>query len=88
MLKAIGFIIGFIPALIINIFGWALLVAFPLMWIWNKVLIMLFNLPPINYLQSFLLYIFCSILFKPIQVPPHNEIKQLEDENNEPQNNP
>lgn len=86
MAKVFGFILGFIltlPILIINVFGWALLVAFPIMWIWNKELIKLFDLPPITYWQSLLLYIFCSILFKPMPIPPppNNENPTEENQN-------
>lgn len=41
-----------------------LLIAFPVMWIWNWVLPDLLHAPVINYWQAYGLYLLCAILFK------------------------
>lgn len=41
-----------------------LLIAFPVMWLWNYVMPDLFGLPTIVFWQAFALYTLSSILFK------------------------
>lgn len=46
------------------LFGFAFILAFPVMWCWNYVIPPITNLPEINYLQAFVLYVLCGFLFK------------------------
>lgn len=41
-----------------------LLVGFPVMWLWNWLMPVIFGLPTINFYQAFGLYVLCDILFK------------------------
>ncbi len=41
-----------------------LLIAFPVMWIWNAVVVAIFGLPAISWGQALGLYVLCAILFK------------------------
>lgn len=41
-----------------------LLIAFPVMWLWNWVVVDLFRTPVISYWQAYGLYLLCAILFK------------------------
>jgi len=41
-----------------------LILALPVMWLWNYVMTSLFHLPEIVYWQAFALYYLCALLFK------------------------
>jgi hypothetical protein len=41
-----------------------LLVAFPVMWLWNWLAPTVFHLPLLTYWQAYGLYLLCAILFK------------------------
>lgn len=47
----------------------ALIIAFPVMWLWNWVIPTIFGLPEITILQALGLYILSVILFKPTVGP-------------------
>lgn len=46
------------------LFGFALILAFPVMWCWNYVIPVITDLPRINYMQALTLYLLCGFLFK------------------------
>lgn len=50
----------------------AILIAFMfagiLMWLWNAILVVLFNIPVITYWQAFGIYIISNILFGPFKI--------------------
>lgn len=50
------------------LFGFAFILAFPVMWCWNYVIPPITNLPEINYLQAFVLYILSGLLFKQTRI--------------------
>lgn len=54
--------VGIIVAIISAALG--LVVAFPVMWLWNAVIPAIFGLPTITWLQALCLYVLCSTLFK------------------------
>lgn len=41
-----------------------IIVAYPLMWLWNKLLPELFGLPTISFWQAFGIYFLCGLLFR------------------------
>lgn len=41
-----------------------LLIAFPVLWIWNWLIPAILGLPLISYWQAYALYLLCAILFK------------------------
>lgn len=49
----------------------ALLLALPVMWLWNAVVPVLFHLPAIKWLQALQLALLCNLLFKPWARPAH-----------------
>lgn len=55
-------LIGIIAALISAALG--LIVAFPVMWLWNAFFPVLFGFKAITWNQALCLYVLCSILFK------------------------
>jgi hypothetical protein len=57
-------VLTFLGMLVFVLFGHALLLAIPVMILWNMVIPELFHLPEINYFQAFVLYVLCGLLFK------------------------
>jgi len=57
-------IIGLVVTGLIIIFLFAMLLAFPTMWLWNWLCPELFHLPYIVFWQAFGLNMLCGILFK------------------------
>jgi hypothetical protein len=78
MKSIIGFLIGLltvIGALAFGLFGFGFILAFPVMWCWDYVMPSLFGLPEITYLQSFVLYFMCGLLFKQTKTIEKEKIK-------------
>jgi len=50
--------------LIFMLFGFGIILAFPVMWCWDYVMPALFKLPEITYFQALALYLLCGLLFK------------------------
>ena len=42
----------------------SLILAYPVKWLWNWIIPMLFNLPRINFWEAFGINLLCSLLFK------------------------
>ena len=71
MIKQIGwaifyFVYGILTAigmLIYGIFGYSIIMSFPVKWIWDYIMPDLFHLPTITYLQAFFLHLLCGIFF-------------------------
>lgn len=63
MNKIIEFL-GWIFMVIGIIAIFAVIVGYPIMWLWNWIMPILFNLPKITFFQSIGLYILCNLLFK------------------------
>jgi hypothetical protein len=59
MVILLGFLLGLA---IIGITG--LILGFPIMWLWNWLMPMLFGIPTITFWQALGLYLLCSVLFK------------------------
>jgi len=57
-------IIGIIVLVLIVAFGLSLLFAYPIMWLWNWLMPMIFGLPIINFWQAFGLNLLSSLLLK------------------------
>jgi len=57
-------IIGIIAGVIVLGFLIILLVAWPVMWLWNYVMPDIFGLQELTYWQAWAITILCSILFK------------------------
>jgi len=66
LLDFLGLFLGALALVTIGLFGAALLLAFPVMWLWNWVVVDIFQLPVISYWESFALYTLFGILFKSI----------------------
>lgn len=65
--KIIGFFFGILTVigfLLFSLFGYALILAFPVMWLWDYVMPSLLRVSEITYLQAFGLYVLCGMLFK------------------------
>lgn len=61
--KSIGLIIGGLLLVVIALFGVALILAFPVMWLWNSIIVDIFQLPEIGYWKAFGIYLLCGLLF-------------------------
>lgn len=66
LLQYLGVFLGALALVTIGLFGAALLLAFPVMWLWNWGVVDIFQLPEIGYWQAFALYTLFSILFKSV----------------------
>jgi hypothetical protein len=66
LLEYLGIFLGALTFVTIGLFGAALLLAFPVMWLWNWVVVDIFQLPEISYWESFALYTLFGILFKSV----------------------
>jgi len=66
LLDFLGLFLGALALVTIGLFGAALLLAFPVMWLWNWVVVDILQLPVISYWESFALYTLFGILFKSI----------------------
>jgi|688.fasta_scaffold1033061_2 hypothetical protein len=64
ILEILGVFLGALLVVTIALFGAGLLLAFPVMWLWNWVIVDIFQLPEIGYWQAFGLYTIFGILFK------------------------
>lgn len=64
--STIAYIIGMLLVFIILILIVACITAFPVKWLWNWLMPILFNLQEINFWQALGLEILCSLLFKTI----------------------
>lgn len=53
-----------IAVLILALFLWALLFSFPVMFLWNDTMPLIFNLPEISLWKAFELTFLCTFLFK------------------------
>lgn len=62
--KLIGSLLTLFGVIIFMLFGFGIILAFPVMWCWDYVMPRLFNLPEITYLQALALYLLCGLLFK------------------------
>lgn len=63
LFKSVGLIIGGLLLVVIALFGVALILAFPVMWLWNWVIVDIFQLPEIGYWKAFGLYLIFGVLF-------------------------
>lgn len=63
--ESISIILGLVATFIIGVFGFALLLALPTMWLWNWLMPQLFGLIEINVFQALGINFLSSILFKP-----------------------
>ena len=61
LIAAIVLAVG--SALVLAVF-WAVLIALPVMWLWDYVMPALFGLKEITFLQALCLSFLCSLLFK------------------------
>jgi len=50
----------------VGLFASGLILAFPVMWLWNYLMPDLFHLSTIGYWQAFCLYYMCGLLFKSV----------------------
>jgi hypothetical protein len=57
-----GLFIVFVFIVMLFIIGFVF--AWPLMWLWNYLMPVIFELPTITYWQSFWLFFLCGLLFK------------------------
>lgn len=67
MKSFIEFVLGLftiLGAIAFWLFGFAFILAFPVMWCWDYVMPRLFGLPEITYFEAAALYILCGLLFK------------------------
>jgi hypothetical protein len=71
VLEFLGVFLGALVLVTIGLFGAALLLAFPVMWLWNWVIVDIFQLPEIGYWEAFALYTLFGILFK--NIPTSNK---------------
>jgi len=62
------FVFTIIGKLLFWLFDFSFILAFPVMWCWNYAIPSITNLPEINYLQAFALYVLCGVLFKPTNI--------------------
>lgn len=62
-MKKIGLIIGAVLIFVLALLGAALILAFPLMWIWNWVIVDIFGISKITYWQALGIYWVCGLLF-------------------------
>jgi hypothetical protein len=62
--KFLSDLLGILGLLILILFGSAFLLAFPVKWLWNWVIVDIFNIKSITYWQAFGLFLITSILFK------------------------
>jgi hypothetical protein len=62
LFKSIGLIISGLLLVIIALFGVALILAVPVMWLWNWVIVDIFQLPEIGYWKAFGLYLLSGLL--------------------------
>lgn len=65
-MKQVGTILAGVLIVVFSLFFSGLIVAFPVMWLWNFTLPSIFHLPEIGYWQAFALYYLCGLLFKGI----------------------
>lgn len=68
VITGLGLIIGGIFLVTLALFGVALILAIPVMLIWNWVIVDIFNLPEIGYWKAFGLYLLCGMLFKNLEI--------------------
>lgn len=59
----IGFTLGVISVIAI-LFGWSLIMAFPVKWLWNYLVPELFNLKTITYGQALAMLLLTGLLFR------------------------
>lgn len=64
ILKFIGGLLAIFAVVIGVLFGWSLIMAFPVKWLWNYTLPTLFNFPVIGYWQAFCLLLLSGLLFR------------------------
>ena len=67
MKTLIEFIVGLftiIGAVAFWLFGFAFILAFPVMWCWDYIMPRLFGVSEITYFEAFALYVLCGLLFK------------------------
>ena len=65
-MKKVAEFLGVLVVVILGLFGAALILAFPVMWLWNWVIVDIFQLPEIGYWKAFGLYTLLGILFKSV----------------------
>jgi hypothetical protein len=63
-MKEVGVILAGIVIVAFALLFSGLLLALPVMWLWNYTLPSIFQLPEIGYWQAFCLYYLCGLLFK------------------------
>ena len=64
LLKILSGLLSLFGMILFMLFGFGLILAFPVMWCWDYVMPELFNLPNITYFQALALYLLCGLLFK------------------------
>lgn len=57
-------ILSGIGVVLVTLFLGASILSFPVKWLWNYVIPVLFNLPKITYWQAFALFVLSGLLFK------------------------
>lgn len=72
-LTVIGGILAALAIASIALFGWSLLIAFPVKWLWNYVMPTIFNLQMISYWQSFCILLLSGLLLKPTSASKTND---------------
>ena len=63
MADAIAKLIGGMSLVLAVFLVLALIIGFPVMWMWNYVVPDVFGLPPIHFWQAFWLTVLCNIMF-------------------------
>lgn len=65
-MKIVGLVLGGIALVAFALFLGGLILAVPLMFLWNWLIPDLFNLPEIGYLQAFGLFYLSGLLFRSV----------------------
>jgi len=64
ILKVIGGFLLIVLTVLGILFGFSLLLAFPVKWLWNYLMPTVFGLIEITYFQAFSMLLLCGLLFK------------------------
>lgn len=76
--------IGALLLATVYILFWALIIGFPVMWVWNWIMPYLFQLPHINFWQSWGILFLSASLFKSTTFTPKSK-EPAKDNSNRPQ---
>ena len=63
-MNAIALVLGMALLVFVMALGLGLLMAWPVMWLWNYTVVDLFKFPAMDYWHAWAMFVLCSILFK------------------------